>query len=250
MPKADATGYAPVNGIKIYYEIYHAHGGDPVLLLHGGGGHAGSWGNQVPALMKTHRVIAIDSRGHGRSTRDAQPFTYHLMATDVLAVLDYLKVEKIAIVGHSDGGVVGLDLAINHSDRLTKLYLLGAGYSHAGDKPFDPNSALVAGIVAWCSREYARLSPTPNRFEDFFTAINRMWATEPNYAPGDLRRVAVPTCIAHAEHDEFMHTAYAEEMARLVPGAKFELLRGVSHFAPWQNPELFNRSVLAFLDGK
>ncbi|HZO90189.1 MAG TPA: alpha/beta fold hydrolase [Chthonomonadaceae bacterium] len=90
------------DGARIWYASYGA--GPPVLLLHGGLGHSGNWGYQVPALVHAgYCAVLIDSRGHGRSTRDARPFTYELMASDVLAVMDRLSLEKVAVVGWSDG---------------------------------------------------------------------------------------------------------------------------------------------------
>jgi pimeloyl-ACP methyl ester carboxylesterase len=97
LPKAAHSGYAPVNGIKIWYAVF-GHG-QPVILLHGGLGNSHYWGNQVPALAKHYQVIVMDSRGHGRSTRNDQPYGYDLMASDVVALMDYLKIQKAAIVG-------------------------------------------------------------------------------------------------------------------------------------------------------
>ena len=97
MPVSQVAGYAPVNGIHMYYAVYGA--GDPVLLIHGGLGHADIWANQVKDLMKDHTVIVADSRGHGRSTRNAEAFSYDLMASDYVALLDYLKVDKVDLVG-------------------------------------------------------------------------------------------------------------------------------------------------------
>jgi pimeloyl-ACP methyl ester carboxylesterase len=111
MPKADASGTAPVNDIQMYYAIYGA--GEPLILLHGGLGHSDVWGYQIPALAQHFKVIAADSRGHDRSTRSAQPYSYALMASDVVALMDHLKIEKASILGWSDGGIIGIDIAIN-----------------------------------------------------------------------------------------------------------------------------------------
>jgi hypothetical protein len=100
LPKAEQSGYAPVNGIKIWYAVFGR--GEPVILLHGGLANSNYWGNQVPALAKHYQVVVMDSRGHGRSSRNEQPFGYDLMASDVVALMDYLKIRKAAIVGWSD----------------------------------------------------------------------------------------------------------------------------------------------------
>ncbi len=120
MPKPDVEGYAPVNGIRMYYAVFNAHGADPVILLHGGMGTAANWGNQVPALMGRQRVIVTDARGHGRSTRTDAAFSYRDMALDVVALLGQLGVARAALVGWSDGGIVALQVAITGA-RLAAL---------------------------------------------------------------------------------------------------------------------------------
>ena len=105
------------------------------VLLHGGLANSDYWGNQVAALAPHHRVILVDSRGHGRSTRDARPFSYDLMADDVVGLLDKLKVPRADIVGWSDGAILGLDLAIRHADRVGKVFAFAANTQTAGVKP-------------------------------------------------------------------------------------------------------------------
>src|SRR5215470_17526888 len=110
LPATREQGYVEHDHARIWYAS--AGSGTPVILLHGGNGHSGNWGYQVPALLgDEYRVIVIDSRGHGRSTRDDKPFTYQRMASDVLAVMDHLQIPNAAFVGWSDGAVVALTIA-------------------------------------------------------------------------------------------------------------------------------------------
>ena len=247
MPKADASGHAPVNDISMYYAIYGQ--GDPLIVLHGGLAHSDVWGNQLPELAKHFRVIVADSRGHGRSTRSAQPYSYGLMASDVIALMDYLKIDKAALLGWSDGGIIGLDIAMNHPERLTKLFAFGANYNPAGLKDIS-SSATFNAYIERCGQDYARLSPTPKEYDAFVQQISQMWATQPDYKPEQLAKITVPTMIADGEHDEGIKREHTEELAKLIPGAKLNILPGVSHFAFWQKPELFNQSVLDFLLAK
>src|SRR5215210_7105707 len=109
LPETKDQGYVKHEGARIWYAAYGS--GSPVILLHGGLGHAGNWGYQVPALVSSgYQAVVIDSRGHGRSTRDARPFTYELMATDVAAVMDRSNLEKACLVGWSDGACTALIL--------------------------------------------------------------------------------------------------------------------------------------------
>src|SRR6266853_6524439 len=109
------------NSISIHYALYGQ--GSPVILLHGGLASTDYWGNQIQALAPHHTVIAMDSRGHGRSTRDPRPYGYDLMADDVVALMDVLKVPKADIVGWSDGAILGLDLAMRYPHRVGKISL-------------------------------------------------------------------------------------------------------------------------------
>ena len=244
-PKAEVEGKAPVDGVEIYYAEYGA--GEPVILLHGGLANSDYWGNLIPALAPHYRVIVMDSRGHGRSTRDAQPYGYDLMASDVVGLMDYLKIQKADVVGWSDGAIIGLDLAMNHPDRIDRLFAFAANVTLAGLKDgFDKNPTFAA-FIERAGEEYKKNSPTPDDYDAFLTQIGGMWASQPNWSAADLDRIRTPVMIADGEHDEAIRRDHTELMAKEVPGAKLLILPGVSHFAMLQNPAEFNAAVLGFL---
>src|SRR5512141_3003781 len=121
LPDTSDSGFVEHDGARIWYAAYGV--GSPVILLHGGLGHSGNWGYQIPALVENgYRAIVIDSRGHGRSTRDEKPYSYELMASDVLAVMDSLNIERPAFVGWSDGACIALILAANHPERVSGVF--------------------------------------------------------------------------------------------------------------------------------
>jgi pimeloyl-ACP methyl ester carboxylesterase len=247
LPAADAEGWVEHDGARIRYAACGT--GVPAILLHGGLGHSGNWGHQVPALVASgHRVVLIDSRGHGRSTRDAQPYTYELMASDVLAVMDALRLDRAARVGWSDGACIALVLAMQVPQRVTGVFFFGCNMDPGGTKDFQP-SPVVDRCFARHTMDYAALSATPDRFGDFVAAVQRMMRTEPNYTASDLAQIRIPVTIVQAEHDEFIRPEHAAYLARSIPGAILIELPGVSHFAPLQRPALFNRTVLDFLAG-
>jgi pimeloyl-ACP methyl ester carboxylesterase len=248
MPAARESGLAPVNDIQMYYAIYGD--GEPVLLIHGGLGHGDVWGFQVQALSESHQVIVADSRGHGRSTRSDEPFGYALMADDYLALLDHLGIDQVALIGWSDGGIIGLDIAIRHPERLSRLFAFAANYTPEGVKASVADDPTFNAYVARAGKDYARLSPTPDEFDDFVGQISQMWATEPNYSKDQLRAIAVPTVIFAGEHDEAIEPAHTAEMAALIPHAELVIMKDASHFAMWQQPDAFNATVLEFLDGR
>jgi pimeloyl-ACP methyl ester carboxylesterase len=248
MPEPAESGMAPVNDIEMYYAVYGE--GEAVLLIHGGLGHADAWGFQVPVLAEDHKVVVADSRGHGRSTRSDQPFGYALMAGDYLALLDHLGIDKVALVGWSDGGIIGLDIAIRHPERLRALYAFAANYDPSGVKETVGIDPTFGGYVERMSADYARLSPTPDDFDAFVEQISQMWATEPTYSEDQLRAITVRTVIFAGEHEEAIEQEHTEAMAALIPNARLEIMPDASHFAMWQQPEAFNASVQNFLAGK
>ena len=244
LPKADASGYAPVNGIRIWYAEFGS--GEPVLFVHGGLGNANYFGNQVRALVaKRYRVIVMDSRGHGRSTRDGRPFGYDLMASDVIGLLNQLKLGKVALVGWSDGAIIGLDIAMHHPERLSKLFAFAANYDPSGVT--STPSPLVDEYEARAGREYAALSPTPNGFKDFLGQITHMWNSQPHWTKADFAKIKVPTWIVDADHDEMVNHDQPRTMADWIPNAGLLIEPEVSHFGFLQSPEQFNADLLRFL---
>jgi pimeloyl-ACP methyl ester carboxylesterase len=245
LPHAEAEGHVDHDGARIWYASYGK--GAPVILLHGGLGNSGNWGYQVPTLIGAgQRVIVIDSRGHGRSTRDDRPYTYELMASDVLAVMDRLKIEKATMAGWSDGACIGMVLGKTHPERVSGVFFFACNMDPSGTKEF-----VATPIIERCfsrhTKDYTALSATPDAFDAFVEAVGLMQRTEPNYTPDDLKKITVPVAIVQSEHDEFIKREHADYLVEQIPGAEFILLPGVSHFAPLQRPAQFNAALLGFL---
>ena len=244
----ETRGTADVDGIKLFYATVGQ--GPPVVLLHGGLANSDYWGHQVEALAPHHRVILVDSRGHGRSSRDAQPFGYDLMADDVVALLDRLKIKRADIVGWSDGGILGLDLAMRHPDRVGKVFAFAANTVTSGVKPDVEKNPTFASFIARAGHEYTRLSPTPTQYDAFVAQISHMWASQPNWSDAQLKTIIAPVLVADGDHDEAIVRAHTEYIAATIPGAGLLILPHVSHFAFLQDPALFNAALLDFLDGR
>jgi pimeloyl-ACP methyl ester carboxylesterase len=244
LPKAEESGLAGVNGIKIWYATFGK--GDPVILLHGGLANANYWGHQVPVLAERYRVIVMDSRGHGRSTRDERPYGYELMASDVVGLMDFLKIPKAAVVGWSDGAILGLEMAIRHPARLTKLFAFAANSNPSAVKDVDKSPVFTA-FIARAAKEYEALSATPGEYKSFVEQIGRMWATQPNYTAVQLQGILTPTWIVDGDHDEAIKRENIEYMAAEIPGAGLLIQPEVSHFSFLQDPVQFNGNVLHFL---
>jgi len=245
LPKPAESGFAPVNGIRVWYAEFGR--GEPVLLLHGGLANSNYWGNQVPALAESYRVIVVDSRGHGRSTHDERPYGYDLMASDVLGLMDFLKLPKAAVVGWSDGAILGLDIAIHHPERLSKLFAFAANSDPSGVADI-AQSTVFNAYIARAEKEYQVLSPTPDQYKSFVDQISKMWETEPHFTAEQLRVIRVPTWIVDADHDEAIKRENTEFMANEIPDAGLLLQPQVSHFSFLQDPRQFTGDVLHFME--
>jgi pimeloyl-ACP methyl ester carboxylesterase len=241
----DRSGQAEANGISIHYAIY-GHG-SPVIFLHGGLANADYWGNQVPAVAAHHTVIVMDSRGHGRSTRDARPYGYDLMADDVVALMDVLKITKADIVGWSDGGILGLDLAMRHKERTGRVFAFAANTVTTGVIDGVETNPTFAAYIDRAGHEYGKLSATPKEYSAFVDQISKMWAEQPNWADAQLKAIETPVVVVDGDHDEAIKRAHTEYIAATIPHAGLLILPNVSHFAFLQDPAQFNFAIRHFL---
>ncbi len=244
LPATTLSGFAPINKVKIWYASYGQ--GPVVILLHGALANSNYWGKIVPELAKHYRVIVMDSRGQGRSTSDSQEFSYELMAADVLGLMDYLNIKQAAIVGWSDGAIIGLTIAIENPQRLTKLFAFGANSTPAGLKD-DSNNPMQKKLATRTQAEYKSLSKSPNDLNDIATRLDQMMATQPNFTKAQLNSIKVPTWIVDGDHDEVIKREDTEYMAAEIPNAGLLIQPMVSHFSPLQDPEQFINDVLHFL---
>ena len=245
LPPTTEQGHVEHDGARIWYAAYGA--GPAVILLHGGMGHSGNWGYQVPDLMQSgYRTVVIDSRGHGRSTRDDRPYSYELMASDVRAVMDTLGLVEAAIIGWSDGACIGLVLARQAPERIAGVFFFACNMDPSGTKPFVP-TPMIDRCFNRHSQDYQALSATPDQFQAVADAVGLMQRTQPDYSAAELADIRVPVAIVQSEHDEFIKPEHAQYLAAAIPNAELIELPGISHFAPLQRPAQFNAAIRAFL---
>ena len=241
-----AQGHVDHAGARIWYGSVGA--GTPVVLLHGGRASSLAWGHQVKALVASrHRVIFIDSRGHGRSTLGKQPLSYGLMAQDVAAVMDKLGLRRAALAGWSDGAIVGLALAMQQPQRVSRLFAFGLNVNR---RYLDvPTASPVLRLIGpRLLADYRALAPDPAGFAALSDAVGAMQAREPDYSDAQLATLRGPAiAVVAADHDEFISMRHYGYAAAAIPGARRVVLADTSHFAPWQDPAGFNAALLAFL---
>ena len=243
-----ASQFVTRSGAELYVETHGPADGQPVLLLHGGIGSADDWAAQVPALLAAgRRVVALDCRARGRSTWGDEPLTFEVMTADTLAVLDVLDIAQTDLVGWSDGAILGLEMAIQHRERLRQLVLYG-GLARADRSVAEP--VMTPGFEAAFARlssDYLRLSPHPERFPELEDALFALYAIAPNFPDDELRGITTPTLVLDGAEEELILPGEPERMAALIPDSHLVIMPGTGHFAPFEQPEEFNCIVLEFL---
>ncbi|MFT4037229.1 MAG: alpha/beta hydrolase [Thermomicrobiales bacterium] len=241
---------ATLNGAEIAFAETGDPAGEPVVLVHGGDTHSEHWGWQVPALLEAgYRVILLDSRGHGRSPWNGEPLHYAEMANDVVGVLDLLGIDRAHLVGWSDGGIIGLDLALRRPERLGRVVAFGANADLGGYRQGTPPEEMGV-FTAFLSRtadDYARLSPAPELRDGFTAALGDLYATEPAYTAEQLRTITTPFLILAGAQEEVIAEPHSRYLADTIPGAELTLLPNCGHFGHMQEPDAFNAVMLSYL---
>jgi len=240
-------------GTRIHWEEFGKPDGTPVVVLHAGLCSIAVMGGQIEELARdSYRVLAIDSRGHGKSTNTAPAPTYEMMTDDVVAVMDARKIARADIVGWSDGGNIGLDLARRYPDRVRRLVAFGANHSPPPDGA-DPEmtkafrEAKPDAAMFWPVRRlYEENSPTPGTWAELFERERTMVFSGPNWSLAELGAIRAPVLLMNGEHDLVL-LPYATEMKNAIPGARLEIVRGQGHELPLADPAEANRIMLAFL---
>jgi len=240
------VGYVDANGVYTYYDEHGS--GEPLVLLHGGLVDGDSFAQQTPAFAERFRVIVPDRRGHGRTADVEGPISYDVMADDTIAFMDALGTGPAHVVGWSDGGDVGLLVAIKRPDLVRRLVTIGSNFSadgltrEAADsfKPDTPTSVVPLMRETWKVN-----AVDPDRFEAVLAKMQHCWF-DYSIPTADLARIAAPTLVMVGDDDitRFEHTI---ELYDTIPDAQLAVIPGASHLVPLEKPDLVNQLVLDFL---
>jgi len=250
-----ASGYVDRSppGTRVYWEEYGKLAGPPVVVLHCGLGSIELMGAQIEALANAgYRVLAIDSRGHGHSTNTAPATTYEMLADDAAAVMAARGIARADVVGWSDGGNVGLDLARRHGEGVRRLVAFGANHT-------PPPDGADTKMTEWFKNAkadvpefeplryfYRKDSPTPEKWPELFARDQAMEFSGPHWTLAQLGAIRVPVLLENGEHDLIL-LPYATAMKNAIPGARLEIVRGLGHELPMASPAKANPIMLAFL---
>lgn len=217
------SGYAPVDGLKMYYEI---HGkGSPLILIHGGLGMSSMFADIMPALSRTREVIAMDLQGHGRTADIDRPMSFRTSADGIVALMRYLKIERADVMGYSLGGQVALRTAIDHPESVSKLVVVSAPFRRDGWYP-----EIVAGMTSFDSRTaerlkqtpiydgYAQVAPRPEDWSNFVTKLG-VWARKDYDWSTEIPKINMPVLLVFGDADA-VRTSHAEQFFELLGGGK------------------------------
>ncbi len=228
---ANATGYADVNGLHMYYAVTGV--GPPLLAMAGGTQSLEMFSDEIDLLSKSFTVLAPEQMGHGRTADDTErAFDYHDMAEATFELLVHLDIESTLIYGFSDGGILGLDLAINHPERVKRLAVSGTNFHVDGLRASTRDWMQGATGETWPAElreSYERLSPDgPSHWNDFIERIKLMWLSQPAYATEALGAIKTPTLVVAGDQDAIT-PEHSVALFRAIPNSQLCIVPNEGH---------------------
>ena len=242
MPTPVSRGFADLNGIKLYHEIYGQ--GAPVVLLHGGLMTIGEMCQPLDALAKTRQVIAVELQGHGRTADTDRPLSFETMGDDVAALLKHLKIPHADVVGLSFGAAVGLRTAIQHPALVRRLVVISNPYAKPGWYPeaqkgmSQVGAAMAVHLMQTPAGRFSKSWPIPERFPQFLDKMGRLLGAPYDWS-AEVKTLPMPVMLVFADNDSICQKHIAEFFALLGGGVKEP---------GWQNTQL-SRARLAIVPG-
>ena len=236
---APASGTFTHDGVSLYYETYGD--GQPLLIVHGNGASIGSMAAQIDFFRKRYKVIAMDSRDHGRSADSDSPLTYEKMTDDLAALIDHLKLGSVDVIGWSDGGIEALLLGVRHPSKVKKLVSMAANLNPGSTAIYKESEELVTSMLA-STPDSVRNTPAGRRA----LKVTGMLLKEPNIDPTMLERITAPTLVLAGDHD-VIRTEHIVEIFNHLPNSQLAIFPNSTHMVPFDDPELFNTTIERFL---
>ena len=240
--KLMSSGYADVNGIKLYREIYGR--GDPLVLIHGGLTTIGEIQGWVQSLAKTRRVIAVEMQGHGRTSDTDRPMSFTTLGADIAALLDHLDIPKADLVGHSFGGTSAIRAAIQKPERVRRLAVISSPYARSGWYPeaqrgmSQVSAAMAENMMQTPTGKFSKQWPEPQRFPQFLDKMGNLMSEDYDWS-ADIAKLPMPVLLVFADNDSVSQRHIAEF---------FGLLGGGVREPGWLNTQL-SKSRLAVVPG-
>lgn len=217
----------------VHFDEYGS--GENLILLHGNGGSSAYFERQVPFFEQYYRVITVDTRGHGLSSRGEGELTLSRIADDLLEVLDFLKIEKANILGFSDGGNIAIVFALKYPDRVKRLVLNGANLYPSG-ATFKANAYSVRSYIKSFFRKNGKLK----------REVIALMTKEPRIDPASLSAIRAPTLVIAGDRD-LIKTDHTRLIADSIKGSRLCIMEGGDHFIAWERADEYNKIVFDFL---
>lgn len=246
-------GYAPVNGLRLYYEIHGAANPaqPPLVLLHGGGDTIEtSFGHVLPALARTRQIIAFEQQGYGHTADVDRPFSFEQSADDTAALLAYLKVEHADLFGFSNGGTIALQVAIRHPRVVRKLVATSAFFKRDGADPWfweAMKNARLENMPAELQEAYRKVAPHPENLRSFHDKAAQRMRDFKDIPEAAIRAITAPTLVLVGDAD-VVRPEHAIELFRLLPHAQLAILPDTNHMALMTRTDWLMTLVGRFLD--
>jgi pimeloyl-ACP methyl ester carboxylesterase len=221
--KTTGSGYADVNGIRLYHEIYGQ--GEPLVLIHGGLTTIGEMRGWVQSLAEKWQVIAIEMQGHGRTADTDRPLSFTSMGDDIAALLDHLRISKAHLVGHSFGGACAIRTTIQHPDKVRRLVVISSPYARFGWFPeaqrgmSQVGAAMAEPLIQTPTGQFSRQWPEPQRFPQFLDKMGRVLSEDYDWS-AEIARLDMPVLLVFADNDSVSQKHIAEFFALLGGGVK------------------------------
>lgn len=234
----DSTGkYATVNGVKIYYEEYGK--GEPLLFLHGNSQSIEAFTYQIPEFRNKYHIIAVDTRGQGKSSEDGKKYSYDLFAEDMKLLLDHLKLDSVNIYGWSDGGNTGLIMAMKYPSKVKRLVTMGANV-------FVDNTVVEKSTTNGVERQLKTLSADTSYRARNQSRLFQMLLTEPNHSFDELKIIKCPVLVVAGEKD-VIKEGHTKGIAAAIQKSQLWIVPNESHYFPVDNWKAFNKGMMDFL---
>jgi len=238
---ADAGQYVSANGIQMYVEQYGT--GDPLVLIHGSGQSIVDMAAQISFFAQRYRVIVADSRAHGKSGMTEQQMTYRQMAADWVALIDHLGLNPVKLIGWSDGGNIGLEIARAYPEKVDRLAVMGANLAPSRDAVQDWAVQWVKDVSAEIDAKLASgdVSQETRAMQQQFYLLREL----PDMSKAELASIETPVLVMAGDRD-IIRDEHTVMMYQTLPNAHLAIFPGQTHFTPATDPALFNSTVDRF----
>ena len=236
--RLESGKFINIDGVNFYYEEYGK--GDTILLLHGNSESIKSFHKQIPELSKEFYIIAMDSRGQGNSSKDDKKMSYELMAQDVNSFLEKLNIKRVNVLGWSDGGNIGLILAMEHPDKVKRLATMGANL-------FNDKTSVDEKINKEIRTQRLKLVKQETERNTFEIEMIDLLLNEPKINPDELKKIQCPTLIMAGSKD-VIKEGHTKLIASKIEKSKLIIFDKGTHYEPTENPGRFNKTVIEFFN--